>query len=99
MGFPAEPVTLTPAQIVELNQHLSTMRHDVNNNLALMVAALELLRRRPEMAPKLIESLSAQPDKVTDQMTKFSLLFEAAVGITRDRPMGNTKPPFPIPGE
>jgi hypothetical protein len=85
MGLPTAPVTLTPAQIAELNQQLSNMRHDVNNNLALMVAALELLRRRPEMAPKLIESLSAQPDKVTEQMTKFSVIFEGALGITREK--------------
>ena len=85
MGLPTQAVTLSPDQIAELNKHLSTMRHDVNNNLALMVAALELLRRRPEMAPKLIESLAAQPDKVNEQMQKFSNVFEATFGITREK--------------
>ena len=85
MGLPTQPVTLSPEEVAALNKHLSTMRHDVNNNLALMVAALELLRRRPEMAPKLIESLAAQPDKVNDQMQKFSNVFEAAFGITREK--------------
>lgn len=85
MGLPTQPVTLSPDQIAELNKALSNMRHDVNNNLALMVAALELLRRRPEMAPKLIESLAAQPDKVNEQLQKFSTFIEGVLGITRDK--------------
>ena len=38
MLLPAQPVTLTPEQIAELNKKLSTMRHDINNSLALVLA-------------------------------------------------------------
>ena len=45
MVLPDQPVTLTVEQIRELNQKLSTLRHDVNNNLALVIAAAEIIRR------------------------------------------------------
>jgi len=46
MAFPTEPVTLTVGELQELNRKLSDMRHDINNHLSLMVAALELIRYR-----------------------------------------------------
>ena len=84
MGLPAEPVTFTVAQIAELNQRLSDMRHNVNNNLALMVAALELLRRKPETAIKMADSISGQTNKMIEEIRAFSAEFEKAFGITRD---------------
>lgn len=44
MALPTEPVTLTVGELQELNRKLSDMRHDINNHLSLMVAALELVR-------------------------------------------------------
>ena len=69
MGLPTEPVTLTVPQIAELNQKLSSMRHNVNNNLALLVAALELIRRKPDLALKMV-----------DKIAKMRLLEEARPG-------------------
>jgi hypothetical protein len=46
MAFPTEPVTLSVGELQELNRKLSDMRHDINNHLSLMVAALELIRYR-----------------------------------------------------
>lgn len=84
MGMPPTPVTLTPEQVAELNEKLSVTRHDINNNLSLIVAAVELLRRKPELAPRMIESISQQPDKIIAQMRAFSANFEASLGITKD---------------
>lgn len=84
MGMPQTPVTLTPEQVAELNEKLSVTRHDINNNLSLIVAAVELLRRKPELAPRMIESISQQPDKIIAQMRAFSANFEASLGITKD---------------
>jgi hypothetical protein len=84
MGLPAESVTLTVPQIAELNQKLSEMRHNVNNNLALMVAALELLRRKPDTAIKMADSISAQTNKLIEEIRVFSVEFEKSLGITRD---------------
>ncbi|MEI9865891.1 MAG: hypothetical protein WDN00_15345 [Limisphaerales bacterium] len=42
MTLPTEPVTLSVAQISELNQKLSSLRHDVNNKLSIIAASLEI---------------------------------------------------------
>lgn len=84
MGLPQQAVTLSPDQIAELNKKLSAMRHNINNNLALLVAALELVRRKPEMGPKLLENMAQQPERIMGEMRRFSEEFEAAFGITRE---------------
>jgi hypothetical protein len=84
MPLPTESVTLTPPQIAELNQKLADMRHNVNNNLALMVAAVELLRRKPDTALKMADSISAQTTKMIDEIRTFSIEFEKTFNITRE---------------
>lgn len=78
---PCQPAALTSAQIEELNKQLATMRHDINNHLSLMMAAVELVRRKPEAAERMAGTLSEQPMKITQAMKKFSGEFEAAMGI------------------
>ena len=43
-----------------------------------------LIRRKPEMTPRLLESIGQQPDKIIAQMRAFSTEFEQTFGITRD---------------
>jgi hypothetical protein len=81
MGLPIEPVTLSADQITDLNKKVSTLRHDINNNLTLIIAALELLRYKPEMAEKMIATLNDQPMKISASIAKFSEEFERALGI------------------
>ena len=83
MSLPNEPVTLSVAQLRELNETLTTLRHDVNNSLSLMMAALELIRRRPESSPRVWGTLEEQPRKITEALGQFSNNLEAALGITR----------------
>jgi len=83
MGLPSQPVTLSVEQIEELNRKLSTMRHDVNNHLSLMMAAMELIRFKPDMAAKMLENMTQQPPKVTAVVNTFSESFEKTLGITR----------------
>lgn len=83
MAMPQTSVTLTPEQIGELNEKLATTRHDINNNLSLIVAAVELMKRKPELAPRMVESISQQPDKIIAQMRAFSAEFERTFGITK----------------
>ncbi|HET7624996.1 MAG TPA: hypothetical protein VFM25_06990 [Verrucomicrobiae bacterium] len=85
MGLPTEPVTLSPEQIKDLNHKLSVLRHDINNNLTLVVAALELIRFRPESADKMIATILEQPMKVSGALNRFSEDFEKLFGITRDK--------------
>lgn len=83
MGLPSQPITLSVQELADLNQKLSLLRHDLNNNLSLMVAALELIRHKPQMSEKMLLTLSEQPSKMSACLNKFSLEFEQALGITR----------------
>jgi len=71
------------AQLDELNRKLSTMRHDVNNYLSLIVAASELIRHKPQTAERMMATLGEQPAKIGDAVGKFSAEFERTLGITR----------------
>jgi cob(I)alamin adenosyltransferase len=82
MSSPSRPVTLTAEQVDELNQKLSCLRHDINNHLSLMIAAIELIRTRPQMAERMMATLVEQPSKIANALTKFSGEFEQALGTT-----------------
>ncbi len=84
MGLPSQPVTLSIEQIADLNRKLSTMRHDINNTLSLVTAAVELLRQKPQMTERMLTALLEQPPKITASLTRFSAELERAVGVTRD---------------
>lgn len=80
---PCQPAALTSTQVEALNKQLATMRHDINNYLSLMMAAVELVRRKPEAAERMAHTLTEQPMKVTEAMKKFSSEFETTLGIRR----------------
>ena len=83
MPLPTEPVTLSPDQLAELSGKLSEMRHDVNNHLSLIVAAMELIRHKPSSAERMVATLGEQPGRISESLKKFSVEFEKAFGITR----------------
>ena len=84
MGLPRETVPLSPEHVAELHRKLSDLRHNVNNHLALMVAALELIRRKPDMIDRMLNSLTEQPHKIHEEIRKFSEELERTLQITRD---------------
>ncbi len=84
MLLPNEPVTLTPEQIAELNSKLSKMRHDINNYLALIIAAAELIRFKPDSTERMLNTMAEQPQKITADIAKFSAEFEKTFGIKRN---------------
>ncbi|MBI3877349.1 MAG: hypothetical protein HY300_15560 [Verrucomicrobia bacterium] len=84
MGLPQSPVTLSPDQVAALNAQLSETRHEINNKLSLIVAAVELIRRKPDIAARYVETIAQQPDLITVEMKHFSAQFERAFGITRE---------------
>ena len=83
MGLPSQPVTLSAAQLDDLNRQLGSLRHDINNNLSLIIAAAELIRHKPHMAERMMATLAEQPPKIIQSLNKFSAEFERALGITR----------------
>lgn len=83
MGLPQAPVTLTVEQIEQLSRKLSTLRHDINNHLSLIVAAAELIKVSPDAAQRMAGTLGEQPPKIAEELNHFSMEFEALLKITR----------------
>jgi hypothetical protein len=83
MPLPIEPVTLSVAQLADLNRKLSDMRHDINNHLSLMVAAMELIRHKPDSAARMVTTMAEQPSRIGESLKKFSNEFDRIIGITR----------------
>jgi len=83
MGLPTSPVTLSVQDVEQLNKKLSTMRHDINNHLSLIVAATELIKLKPEMAARMCTTLGEQPPKISSELVKFSAEFERVLNITK----------------
>lgn len=83
MTLPSQPVTLTVKQIEELHQKLADARHDINNHLSLIIAAVELMRHKPHTAERMMDTLNERPPKISQSLVKFSGDFEKTLGITR----------------
>jgi hypothetical protein len=83
MGLPTEPVTLSAEQVQELNRKLATLRHDINGDLALIVASAELVKLNPDLIQRMLATLLEQPSKIRGRMDTFSSDFEKALGISR----------------
>ncbi len=83
MRMPSQPVQFSVEQVQDLNEKLSTLRHDINNQLSLILAACELIRHKPQMAERMTDTVAEQPPKITAAMAKFSADFENAFGIGR----------------
>jgi len=83
MELPGQPVTLTVEQIAELNQQLANFRHDINNNLALIMAGLEVVKQKPHLSEKMMATVNEQPPKIAEAVMKFAAQFDKALGINR----------------
>jgi hypothetical protein len=83
MGLPTESVTLTPEQIVQLNNKLAHMRHDINNHISLIAAAVELLRHKPQLAERMMTTIAEQPPRITETINQFSAEFAQTFGLSR----------------
>jgi hypothetical protein len=83
MGLPTKPVTLSVEQINDLNQKLSAMRHDINNNLSLIIAAAEMVRFKPDFINRMMDTVNQQPARVSASMASFTEEFEKTLGISR----------------
>ena len=84
MEMPKERVSLDPTQVEQLSSRLSDMRHNVNNCLSLVIAAVELMKHKPDTAARMLEAIGQQPAKVIKEIRAFSDEFEKMFGITRD---------------
>ena len=83
MALPSDSVTLSAEQVEDLQHKLSKLRHDINNNLSLIVAAVELIKHNPDMFARMVTVLSEQPPKIAEAMRAYSVEFEKTVGLHR----------------
>jgi hypothetical protein len=84
MGLPTEPQTVTPEQVAEINGKLSEMRHNINNYLSMVIAATELIKRKPEGTERFLEMIGQQPPRITNELQQFSNEFEKMLQIQRE---------------
>jgi hypothetical protein len=83
MRLPTEPVTLSVEQVRELKDKIADLQHDVNNSVSLMLAAVELIRVRPESRESMMDSFARHPKKIIETVTQFTRSLEGSLGITR----------------
>jgi len=83
MGLPTDPVTLSVKDVEELVSKLSTLRHNINNHLALIVASTELIKFNPEMIQRMTTTLMEQPPKIGEELAKFSAAMERTLNISK----------------
>ena len=81
MALPDKPTTLSPEEIEEIQKNLADMRHAVNNYLSLITAGIEVLARKPDMVQRIMGAIIEQPQKISDEIRKFSDLLENKLGV------------------
>jgi len=83
MALPTAPVTLTVEQIAQLNQTLSRKRHEVNNDLAVIGSAIELIRMNPSQTTRMLDMIAQRVPTIKAHISELSAELERALGITR----------------
>ena len=83
MEMPQSAVTLAAAEVEELNRKLADLRHNINNCLSLIIASAEMVGRKPDSAPRMIANIIEQPQRIVEELQRFSGEFEKALGIKR----------------
>jgi len=76
-----QPVSISSEELLAIKQKLSTARHNINNHLALIVAAAELVKRKPDMAERLSATFLDQPKKIMTEISDFTHALEKTLGI------------------
>jgi esterase/lipase len=77
-----KPVGLSAEEVEALTRKLADMRHNVNNYLSLITAATEIVRRKPEVAERMMKTVGDQPQKIIAEMRRFSDDLNRALGVT-----------------
>lgn len=102
-GQQPQPVRLTVAQMEELNESLANMRHDINGQSSVVLAALELLKLRPGDRARHVARLVDVPVRMQTIMDDFcgkfaktlapELLQSVAEAGVESMPRGESCPP------
>ncbi len=83
MSSVEEPIHLDPEQVKTLEKLLADCRHNVNNNLAMIMSALELVQFKPEATEKMIGTAMSHSKKITVEFETFATQFEQVLRKAR----------------
>jgi hypothetical protein len=72
-------VHLEPEVVRSLDKSLSDCRHNVNNSLAMIMSALELIQFKPESTEKLIGTAMDHSKQITRQFESFARELDRAL--------------------
>jgi len=68
-------------QLAALHQNLRTLRHAVNNNVAVIMAMAELSQRNPAQSQKLCRLCLEKAPQIAAAIGGFSELFEGTINL------------------
>ncbi len=71
-------------QLEALHQNLRTVRHAINNNVAVIMAMAELSQRNPAQCAKLSQLCLEKAPQIAAAVGGFSELFEGALSLQED---------------
>jgi hypothetical protein len=71
-------------QLQALHQNLRTVRHAINNNVAVIMAMAELSQRNPAQCAKLSQMCLEKAPQIAAAMAGFSELFEGALSLQEE---------------
>jgi hypothetical protein len=77
---------IAPEELEGLYQYLRTMRHAINNNVAVIMAMAELSQRNPAQCQKLSQICLEKAPLIASSIGKFSELFEGTLHVRPDAP-------------
>ena len=74
----------TREQLEALYQNLRTIRHAINNNVAVIMAMAELTQRNPAQCQKLTQICLDKAPQIAASIGAFTELFEGAVSLQEE---------------
>jgi deoxyribose-phosphate aldolase len=70
-------------QLEMLHQNLRTVRHAVNNHVAVIMAMAELAQRNPAQSQRLSQICLEKAPQIADAIGGFTELFQGALSVQR----------------
>lgn len=84
MSQSADMTAGMPAQWQTLYQNLRTVRHAINNHVAVIMAMAELSQRNPAQSQKLCQLCLEKAPQIAAAIASFSELFEATMTLREE---------------
>jgi ABC-type ATPase involved in cell division len=71
-------------QLEQLHQNLRTVRHGINNNVAVIMAMAELAQRNPAQSAKLAQLCLEKAPQISAAIAGFSELFDGTLSLQEE---------------